>query len=150
MINQFKKLYVWKGTITALTTGEFLWLDGDNTQELDFVENVVYKCKLSSLTKFTDNSNFQMHQIGQYFQIFKNSINGYSVRNENSLIGDMGASESPYLALDPDDNSNSGVVFYSEIISNKLRLECTTNPLTKDAEIKFIITVEDIYNPFAL
>ena len=153
MINQLKKQYVWKGTITAGTTGQYIWLDGDNTKELDFVENVVYQCKLTSLCKFTDNSNFLFQKaLLNNGNIFKSSINGYSNPSyENNIIGNFTYGvDSPYSTQDPDDLSTNGLGFDSLITSNKLRLECTYNVLTKDAEIKFIITVEDIYNPFAL
>lgn len=136
------------GTITALTTGESIYLNGDPNAFLPFEDNLFYSGNSKMISKSTlTPSNYQMvYEIsgGAFFTYWNNPI---SWLQSNVFYFESGYPSFTVLAY-TDYNSQTLIEFQSiEIEHNKWKFQVLSNNTTENALVEVFIFIDKILNP---
>ena len=134
-----KYQYVWKGRITALTTGEFLYLDGSATKELPFMNSVLYKVSANGIGRRVSNGDcdVEFHTgLVANLNIFKDSAGVYETIQNNVLNNIIGA-----FAI------FAGLMYIQgAFVGNRYEFEVTTNQATDDYDVFLVVSLDEVIN----
>jgi len=139
-----KYQYVWKGRITALTTGEFLYLDGSATKELPFVSGNLYFVSVNA-----DNVCFGKNLTTGIFDgllktprkriIYKNMAGVYETYQNDILTNST-------TAIVFDDVGGSLIELQGAFVGNRYEFEVTNNVATDDYDVFFVLSLDEVIN----
>lgn len=135
------KVYIYSGSITALTTGEFLSLNGDPDALLDFDHSLIYIGKRSRFKIIGDVTLAEWIENlggGDHFTWFNNAP-GF----DSSIF-----QPAQPQGVQPDWTGGGSIEFTpTEVSPDKWRFVCTANTCTENCDVTFYIFVDTILNP---
>jgi hypothetical protein len=137
------KVYAFTGTITALTTGQALTLNGDPDALLDFDHDLIYLGKVGywEVTGAVLGTAFVANLSGgPFFAYFNNpgvdTQSSIFIAGNNQTVYANGTASTGSIQFTP-----------TEVSADKWRFICTDNTCTENCEVTFYIFVDTILNP---
>lgn len=136
------------GTITALTTGESIYLNGDPNAFLPFEDNLFYSGTSKMIAKsILIPSNYQMiYEVsgGSFFTYWDNPV---SWTQSSLFYFESGYSNFTILTY-TDYNNQTYIDFQSiEVEHNKWKFQVLNNNTTENALVEVFIFIDNVLNP---
>ena len=142
---EYKNCYKWTGTVTASTTGQFLYLEGDTSKPAPFANNVSYILQTYAFTKdLTTNLScgteyVQKKPVTKSDNIFPTVGDNYL----NEFTIDM---SSTHIFQDPNDLSGDGILVNPVVDGDIIKFEVTDNNIDNDCELTLFVFIDNKFD----
>ena len=141
---EYKNCYKWTGTVTASTTGQFLYLEGDTSKPAPFANNVRYMLDIYAFTKdLTTNLSCGIEYSNGQLEIMK--IGGvYPIVANNYITDSTSFAIAGQGFQDPaDPYTLSGIGTNAVIDGDIIKFEVTSNNIDNDCELTLFVFIDN-------